>query len=309
MMQRFEGKDGMRNRVDALLQQRVIGGDRALAERLAAAGEVVEFPAGSIIVEQDGGDDDVYFLINGVTEVVVNGQILAVRNGGESVGELASIDPAARRSATIRAATLVVALRVSSSALRAEAFESIQFWRGIAHLAAERLRQRARFHLPPHSIPIMFVGSSRESLPIAQALVRALAGGAIEVRLWSEAGVFGPSLTPIEALLAQVEVADFALFVFGPDDKVRSRDVDHDGPRDNVVFEMGLFLGRLGRERVFMLYDEGLGLKIPSDLAGVLPVRFKRDPGGTLSDNLTSACEDIRRAVGAKGPVANRTKV
>jgi hypothetical protein len=55
--------------------------------------------------------------------------------------------------------------------------------------------------------------------------------------------------------------------------RVRGRDVNL--PRDNVIFELGLFLGRLGRKRTFFMVDKNSGTKIASDLSGVEPVEFE----------------------------------
>lgn len=87
--------------------------------------------------------------------------------------------------------------------------------------------------------------------------------------------MFGPSRIPLEDLIRQTREADFALFVFGPDDKIASRYQEHAAPRDNVIFEMGLFLGRLGRDRVFMVKDHDVDLKIPTDLVGLRPITYK----------------------------------
>jgi predicted nucleotide-binding protein len=46
-------------------------------------------------------------------------------------------------------------------------------------------------------------------------------------------------------------------------------------PRVNVVFELGLFMGALGRERVFMVVQAGTDL--PTDLAGIAPAQFNTD--------------------------------
>jgi hypothetical protein len=59
------------------------------------------------------------------------------------------------------------------------------------------------------------------------------------------------------------------VFILAPDDMTFSKDETKPAPRENVLFEHGLFMGVLGRERVFLVYDQAVGLKIPSDLAGI----------------------------------------
>jgi hypothetical protein len=115
--------------------------------------------------------------------------------------------------------------------------------------------------------PKLFIGSSQKNLKVARVLAEALEESA-EVRVWDE-GVFGLNQGFLETLLKQLEEFDFAGFVLASDDLTTSGDESRPSPRDNVLFESGLFMGVLGRDRVFLVYDEAVKLKIPSDLAGV----------------------------------------
>lgn len=308
-MERFAGETGKNNLIEALLTQKIVAGDRRLAARLASSGQVIQFNAGETIVEQGGGDDAVYFLINGKVDVFVNHQPVATREGGTVVGEMAAIDPSARRSATLKTASSVIAMKVLAASLIEAGGDSMAFWRYVAQLAGERLRERSKFHLPANPTPIMFVGSSVEGLPVAKAIEARLKHEKVIVRLWTTSGVFGPSGIPVEDLIKQVDQADFALFVFGPDDKIHSRDEDHAVPRDNIILEMGLFLGRLGRERVFMVKDEQADLKIPSDLSGVNPITYKSKPGCNIADVVGTVCTDLEGVIASKGVVTHRMKV
>lgn len=308
-MERFAGEIGKNNVIEALLAQKIVAGDRALATRIASSGQVVEFKAGETIIEQNGGDDTVYFLINGKVDVFVNHQPVAAREGGTVVGEMAAIDPTARRSATLKASSNVIALRILAAPFIEAGGDSVTFWRHLAQLAADRLRERSRFHLPANPTPIMFVGSSVEGLPVAKEIEARLKHEDVIVRLWTTNGVFGPSGIPVEDLIKQVDQADFALFVFGPDDKIHSRKEDHAAPRDNVILEMGLFLGRLGRERVFMVKEAGVDLKIPSDLSGVNPITYKCKPGCVLADVVGTVCTDLEKVIASKGVVTHRMRI
>lgn len=61
-----------------------------------------------------------------------------------------------------------------------------------------------------------------------------------------------------------------AICLFTGDDigKEKSEAVEKQRARQNVVYEAGYFMGKLGRERVIMLVDEGI--ELPSDLQGVV---------------------------------------
>jgi hypothetical protein len=115
--------------------------------------------------------------------------------------------------------------------------------------------------------PALFVGSSSEGLNLARA-VRALLAEDAEVTLWNE-GLFAIGDTFIESLIHALPRFDFAALVLTADDLTASRQVVSLGPRDNVLFELGLFMGRLGRSRTFVIRPRGDQLKIPSDLAGL----------------------------------------
>ncbi len=75
-------------------------------------------------------------------------------------------------------------------------------------------------------------------------------------------------------MISAVARFDFAALVLTPDDKMVVRNDETLGPRDNIVFELGLFMGRLGRERTFIVRPTTGPLKIPSDLAGISTATF-----------------------------------
>jgi predicted nucleotide-binding protein len=70
----------------------------------------------------------------------------------------------------------------------------------------------------------------------------------------------------------------FAVVLFSPDDEGRSRGSDaaelKPRARQNVVFELGYFLGELSRQRVLALFKPTTGFEIPSDYSGVIFVPF-----------------------------------
>jgi hypothetical protein len=71
--------------------------------------------------------------------------------------------------------------------------------------------------------------------------------------------------TPIQSLADELANSDFGVFVFSPDDRTRLRDKTHSTVRDNVIFELGLFVGRLGIERSFIVVPNvSLGASKPA---------------------------------------------
>lgn len=120
------------------------------------------------------------------------------------------------------------------------------------------------------SKPRLFIGSSEKNLKVAELLRDALEKEeCADVVIWNNS-VFELNQGFLETLEEAPEHFDFAIFILAPDDTTTSKGETKSSPRDNVLFESGLFMGVLGRERVFLVYDETAGLKIPSDFAGVM---------------------------------------
>jgi hypothetical protein len=149
--------------------------------------------------------------------------------------------------------------------------------------------------------PSLFIGSSTEGLALAQG-VRALLDADAEVSLWNE-GFFKPGKTFIESLINGLTGFDFAVLVLTPDDLTSSRSVETLSPRDNVIFELGLFMGRIGRQRTLLLHQADADLKLPSDLAGLAAVTYRWPRAdGSHRAAVAAACDDIRRVMRQRGP-------
>jgi predicted nucleotide-binding protein len=104
----------------------------------------------------------------------------------------------------------------------------------------------------PSERPSVFVGSSSEGLDIAREIELQLLAVA-DVNLWTN-GIFVLGEGILESLVNALDKFDFAIMVLSPDDLLETRGQNFASPRDNVLFELGLFMGRLGRRRT--LYSE-----------------------------------------------------
>jgi len=122
--------------------------------------------------------------------------------------------------------------------------------------------------------PRVFIGSSTDGLKVAKEL-QLLLQGDLEVEVWNDGTTFGLSEANLEALERAVSEYDIGIFVFTPDDKRDSREVVELVARDNVVFELGLFTGRLTRWRAFVVHPEGL--RLPTDLSGITTATYNKD--------------------------------
>ncbi len=151
--------------------------------------------------------------------------------------------------------------------------------------------------------PRIFLGSSSMQEKLLHALTHGLEDIA-HVDPWTTS--FNPGTTALERLLELTHEVDFAAFVFAQDDWTTANSPvppltasGQAAPRDNVVFEAGLFGGVLGMRRTFILHASGA--KLPSDLLGLTSIRY---------DNVTTPSEikvvnqKLRKAIESEGRIA-----
>jgi len=146
--------------------------------------------------------------------------------------------------------------------------------------------------------PKLFVASSREALPFAKAIQTNLRSSA-NVTVWDQ-GAIHPGETVIDALIRNCAESQFGVFVIAPDDKATIRETDFHIVRDNVILELGMFMGRLGKERSFLIMPDSPAIHLPRDLDGLSPETYNAERS-KLSDELEStfadACTRISRAI------------
>jgi hypothetical protein len=149
--------------------------------------------------------------------------------------------------------------------------------------------------------PRIFLGSSGKQAKLLQALTRGLEDIA-QVEPWTTS--FNPGTTTLERLLELAHEVDFAAFVFAQDDWTThsppaspSPGPGQASPRDNVIFEAGLFGATLGMRRTFILHANGS--KLPSDLHGLTCVRYE----GTTPAEMKVINQKLRKAIENEGRV------
>jgi hypothetical protein len=151
--------------------------------------------------------------------------------------------------------------------------------------------------------PRIFLGSSGKQEKLLQALTRGLEEIA-DVEPWTTS--FNPGTTTLERLLELVHEVDFAAFVFARDDWTTASpaassptESGQASPRDNVVFEAGLFGGALGMRRTFIIHANGS--KLPSDLLGLTCVRYGE---GMAASETRVVNQKLRKAIENEGRLA-----
>jgi O-acetyl-ADP-ribose deacetylase (regulator of RNase III) len=142
----------------------------------------------------------------------------------------------------------------------------------------------------------IFIGSSGEAMDICYAVQQELERDFYPT-VWNQ-NVFRLSYDALDSLLAEVGSSDAGVFILRPDDLTESRGESRLTVRDNVIFELGMFIGRLGRDRTFILTPNRSAFHLPSDLIGITTAhydadRFDRQPRAAVGP----ACSQIRQAL------------
>lgn len=123
----------------------------------------------------------------------------------------------------------------------------------------------------------IFIGSSSEGLKIAQAIKKKIedeCGDWLQCDIWNEGEVFKVNSGTLDSLIRASRRYDYGILVATADDKSIKRKIIHKSMRDNVLFEMGLFLGSLGLDRAFLFANTKIS--IPSDFNGVTLIRYHK---------------------------------
>jgi len=174
-------------------------------------------------------------------------------------------------------------------------------YRHVAKELARRLLQRNSSVGAYRDRIRIFIISSAEALPVARAIQNAFEHDPFNVVVWTD-GVFKIANYTLQSLEDQVDASDFAIAIAHADDMATVRGADWPTPRDNVVFELGLFMGRLGRARAILMEPRDEKVKLPSDLAGITSVPYRFEAGGDASASIAPACNRLRDHINSLGP-------
>lgn len=146
-------------------------------------------------------------------------------------------------------------------------------------------------------MPKIFIGSSSEGKEVAYAIQENL-DDAAEITIWDQ-GIFNLSNNYLDDLMDSLEKFDFAILVYTPDDSATIRDKEVSIPRDNVVFETGLFMGKLGKNKVYFVSPKSISdFHILSDLSGISYGQYnsKREDGN-LNAALGPFCNKVKKKI------------
>ena len=170
MLPRFKGKDGPRRVRQAMLEQRCVAHSTQIADELLNVHKLIGISTGDVLINQDGHDNDIYFILAGTVSIRVNGREVAVRLSGQHVGEMAMIDPSAKRSTDVVAIEDTVLAKVAEPDFSRISQQFPELWRRLAMELAHRLRERSKFHHQPNSRPVISSVQLRRGCPLRSRL-------------------------------------------------------------------------------------------------------------------------------------------
>lgn len=143
----------------------------------------------------------------------------------------------------------------------------------------------------------IFIGSSSEGLGVANFVKKKLVAAGFDAFVWTD-NIFKANKNTLETLLNEASFFDFGIMIATKDDFTESREEIFETARDNVIFELGLFLGRLGVNKAFALQENGA--KLPSDLLGITIPRFNTDGSFGSIEKLEKEIENIISLINEK---------
>lgn len=293
---RFNGVEG-KPRVRAALEGNpLVLGSAEITEEFMDCGRLIELGKGETLIAQGSADNTVFAILAGAFAILVRGTEVAVRRSGSIIGEQAMIDPTLPRTASAVALDDSVVLELTDVAFEQMAARHSVLWRRLAKLLSQKLNERNRNVPEAREMISIFMICSKEALWVAQEIQAKLSFENVVCTLWTD-GVFRAGEYPIEALERALADSDLAIAVAGPDDFVQARGEARVAPRDNVVFELGFFMGRLGRKRAILMEPRDEDLKLPSDLSGITTIPYQTTSKDKLSAMLAGPTHEVRKLI------------
>lgn len=199
MKNRFSGAAGRQPLMETLKEHKMVAGNVELATELAKVSKVIAVKKGKVIIRQGGDDSEVFLILTGSFDIVVNGRIVASRFPNDHVGEMAAIRHTQKRSATVVAREGSLVLRFPGAQLLAFGSKYPDVWLRFAKELARRLEQRNALVTAVSDKIRVFIISSAEALEIARAIQKT---HSIMIRSTSRCGPmvsFRRPTTPLKA--------------------------------------------------------------------------------------------------------------
>ena len=155
--------------------------------------------------------------------------------------------------------------------------------------------------------PAVFIGSSTEAEPAANEVQSLLQADFAEAHHWRDS--FPPGEGTLTSLSKAADGCDFAVLVLSGDDVTISREMERKTARDNITFELGYFMGKIGESRTFILENRPDNIKIASDLLGITREFYVASSSGDLRPSLRRACNELIKVMRRLGPKSRTVRL
>ena len=297
---RFKGEKGRLRLIELMADQKIIRHDREIAEQFAEVTKVIVCQKDDDLIVQGETDNDLFLILTGSFDVFVSRHRVALRVAGEEVGEMAAINPAAIRTATVRAREESIVAHITESDFLHIADQFPQLWRYCARETASRLADESLRIRPRNPVPKLFLRSLPEGLSIARTIQNILAHDDILVTIFSDQ-IFKASRYAIDSFLEEAGQSDFCALILSNDGQVVNRGSLPSMRRDSIIFEIGLFMGTVGQNRIFLIMPEPLDINIPIEFLGLQVFEYQVDPDKSLESILTPLSSQLRDQILSKG--------
>lgn len=139
----------------------------------------------------------------------------------------------------------------------------------------------------------IFIGSSRESEELMKEIAIVLESNNIIPIKWNKPGLFVPGVSIIDTIMNLSREVDGAIFIYAEDDKLWYRESETGAPRDNVVFEHGIFTGALSSYKKTALIKHK-NPKIPTDYSGIVYINYSENRRETARFELETWLNTIK---------------
>lgn len=147
----------------------------------------------------------------------------------------------------------------------------------------------------------MFIGSSSEGLTIARTIknkIESTCNDWLDVIVWEEGDIFTMNDNTLDCLIKVSMTYDYALLVASNDDTLQTRHKRYAVARDNVIFEVGLFLGSLGKDRTLLIVDKSITL--PSDFKGITTIQYNENKMDNIFEKIFNTINKTKNSYSIK---------
>ncbi|MEM8509441.1 MAG: TIR domain-containing protein [Bacteroidota bacterium] len=279
-----------------------LGNNKACIKKVMKYIKIETYRHGTEIhYEDEPGKNYLYLILKGRCRGLKNNNTVTILSAGEFFGEFPILNHSNDYGITAEADGDSCFGKISEVDLENLAKKYPKIWFNMARVLVARLREQNEktYQRPLNKVPKLFIASSKEAIRTARALKVLLESENLRPRVWSNAfETLGESY--LERLEAISEEYDYGVFVFNDDDDLVSKEEKMQSTRDNVIFELGLFVGKHNRRKAFILWPENKNVKLPSDFEGIILAEYNaqtKKNGPSLKARLKPACKKIKRSI------------